>query len=201
MSKVTLFFKGKALQIYSIIDNHTVNIGSDKENTIYIDSLAISPLHAHIISRNGIHILEDLGSESGTFINEQPVTRPYTLKDNDRIQIGKHELLYSFEDIDDTTPVLYGQHTTPKKSAWLQILNGSNVGKTFPLKNNITNIGKKGQQTAIISLRQDNKYYLSHLDGNKTPKVNNKDIGESSYLLHNNTTIEIGAIKMLFYYL
>lgn len=85
-----------------------------------------------------------------------------------------------------------------KKHAWLQIMSGQNMGKTLSLNRPMTNLGKPGVATAVITRRQDG-FFLSHLEGDKPPLVGDKDIGDNSVKLNDGETISIGNIKMLFF--
>lgn len=85
-----------------------------------------------------------------------------------------------------------------KKHAWLQIMSGQNMGKTLSLNRPMTNLGKPGIATAVITRRNDG-FFLSHLEGDKPPLVGNQNIGDNSVKLNDGETISIGNIKMLFF--
>ena len=90
------------------------------------------------------------------------------------------------------------QDSPNNKQGWLQILNGQNLGKTLSLNRSMTNLGKPGVATAVITRRHDG-YFIAHLEGKKTPKVGENAIGEHSVKLEDGDTITIGNIKMQFY--
>lgn len=197
MSKLTLSFKGKMLKIFQVSEGEMV-IGSDPASQLQIDSLAVQPRHATITTKNDVSVLRNLGTPEGLLINGA-TTREQTLKDNDQIQIGKHSLLYSFT---PTTSENGGggfkaATKAAPKSAWLQILSGNNVGKTISLKNNLTNLGKAGVQTAVIARRGDG-YFITHLEGEHSPKVDGVPIGEESRQLKDGNIIQLGNVKMQF---
>jgi len=57
----------------------------------------ISRRHAKLIGQNGKHVIEDLGSRSGVFINDAPVKqygRQYPLKPGDKLRLGELEFVY-----------------------------------------------------------------------------------------------------------
>lgn len=89
------------------------------------------------------------------------------------------------------------QATHPKQG-WLQILNGQNLGKTMALSKSMTNLGKPGVATAVITRRNDG-YFISHLEGKHPPSVGGKEIGDHTTKLDDNDTITIGNIRMQFY--
>lgn len=216
MSRLTLSFKGRVLKTFPLHQG-AVYIGSDPECLVHIDSLAIQPRHARVETRGQESILYDEGTEDGTYVNQTRISE-YSLKDNDVIRVGKHNLTFSEEEVSqldanesstsiDIHPVmehLEEQDTAPaanteeNKQGWLQILTGQNLGKTMSLKRTMTNLGKPGVATAVITRRHDG-YFISHLEGKMTPMVGNKAIGDQSVKLNDGDTITIGNIKMQFY--
>lgn len=197
MSKLTLSFKGKMLKVVQVSNGEMV-IGSDPSCQLHIDSLAVLPRHATINTSNNESVLRNLGSPDDLLINGN-ITGQHNLKDNDQIQIGKHTVLFSFvpsSDEDDEASFQAAAKNVPK-SAWLQILSGNNMGKTISLKNNLTNIGKSGVQTAVIA-RRDNGYFITHLEGAHPPKVDGVPIGEESHQLDDGNIIQLGNVKMQF---
>jgi pSer/pThr/pTyr-binding forkhead associated (FHA) protein len=197
VSKLTLSFKGKMLKIFQVSEGEMV-IGSDPSSQLHIDSLAVQPRHATITTINDVSVLRSLGSPDETLVNGVK-TKEHILKDNDHIHIGKHSLQFSFFPTasqateDNFKPAI----KAALKSAWLQILSGNNVGKTISLKNNMTNLGKAGVQTAVIARRGDG-YFITHLEGEHTPKVDGVPIGEESRRLEDGNVIQLGNVKMQF---
>jgi len=224
VSKLTLSFKSKILRVFPL-QQGTMEIGSDPGCVIHIDSLAVQGKHARIETHGHDTILFDLKSDDGTFINQDRITE-HKLADGDLIRVGKHTLTYKYEEIShlesnesstsiDITPVLEtekdsGQTTeipsanpesiqaTQPKQGWLQILNGQNLGKTMALSKSMTNLGKPGVATAVITRRNDG-YFISHLEGKHPPRVGGTEIGDHSTKLEDNDTITIGNIRMQFY--
>ena len=203
----------------------SVLIGSDPKCTVHIDSLALQPQHARLDTQGDTSVLVDMNTEAGTFINNKPIKKQM-LKDGDVIRVGKHLLTYQYESVPladeepsveiDTQELELAPDITQtpaednnqvaaekvndegKRLAWLQIMNGQNLGKTISLNRNMTNLGKPGVATAVITRRNDG-YFLSHLEGDKPPLVDNKPIGTHSYKLIDGQTVQIGNIKMQFF--
>lgn len=204
MAKLTLSFKDKVLKVYYVEPGEIV-IGSDPSCQIHIDSLALHPHHAAIVTENRKSVVRDLGSPDGTFVGETRVSAPHQLKHDDVIRIGKHTLLYTTDPADEFADEQEMGHdnsaiiprTSGKRQGWLQLLNGANVGKTISITRNMTNLGKAGVQTAVIT-RRDEGFFLSHLEGEKPPHVDGHSIGEKSWKLEDGNIIQIGNIKMLF---
>ncbi len=216
MSKLTLSFKGTILKVYPILRGQML-IGHDPACHLFIDSLALAPEHARIDTQDQTSILVDLGSEQGTFVNQKRIDK-HLLEDGDTIRVGKHTLQYLFEEVADLSNVEDMHMSSVKlkqpnfpdveadepvskrlnKNGWLQILNGQNLGRTLSLNRSMTNLGKPGVATAVIT-RRDGAYFLSHLEGKRPPSVDEEPIGERSHKLHDGNTIQIGNIKMQFY--
>jgi len=201
-------------------------VGNDPKCKLHIDSLAIQSQHARIDTQGDTSVLVDLDTQAGTFINNVRINKQM-LKDGDVIRVGKHLLTYQYESVPELTEALdleldiepmelvsktSSETTTPeqntatptvsahegKRLAWLQIMNGQNLGKTISLNRSMTNLGKPGVATAVITRRNDG-YFLSHLEGDKPPMVNNKPIGAHSYKFIDGDTVQIGNIKMQFF--
>lgn len=225
MSKLTLSFKGTVLRVFPVLKGSML-VGNDPKCKLHIDSLAIQPQHARIDTQGDTSVLVDLDTQAGTFINNVRINKQM-LKDGDVIRVGKHLLTYQYESVPELTEALdleldiepmelvsktSSETTTPeqntatptvnapegKRLAWLQIMNGQNLGKTISLNRAMTNLGKPGVATAVITRRNDG-YFLSHLEGDKPPMVNNKPIGTHSYKFIDGDTVQIGNIKMQFF--
>ena len=207
MSKLTLSFKGKVLKVFPVLKGSMV-IGSDPSCTIMIDSLAVQPKHAQIETVNTDSVIRDLDTEEGTFIGQSRIEGLQPIHDGDVIRVGKHTLTYSFsEDISRESDIVaeameeeapVQMEARAKSQGWLQIMNGSNLGKTMSLSKPMTNLGKPGVLTAVITKRNDG-YFISQLEGNHPLLIKNKEIGGKSQQLIDGDTIQIGNIKMQFY--
>ena len=89
--------KGKNLgQTFSLNRAFPVSIGRSRVNEIRLDDITISGQHCRIIPENGKHILYDLNSTNGTFLNDKKVNRS-VLKEGDTIRVGETQFLYKIE--------------------------------------------------------------------------------------------------------
>ncbi len=214
MSKLTLSFKGKVLKVFPVLKG-SMTLGSDPSCTLCIDSLAIQPQHAQIDTVNNDSVIRDLGTDEGTYIGATKIEGMHPLKDGDVIRVGKHTISYSYsEDINNTGETeavtenfVVEEEEAPiqmeaqaKTQGWLQIMNGANLGKTMSLSKAMTNLGKPGVSTAVITKRHDG-YFISQLEGiGEHPLLlKNQEIGDKSQQLTDGDTIQIGNIKMQFY--
>jgi hypothetical protein len=71
-------------------------IGRLPDNTVVIDSPAVSGHHACVSLDGETFILEDLDSTNGTFVDDRRVTR-HTLKSGDVVRIGDHAVEFDAE--------------------------------------------------------------------------------------------------------
>ncbi len=224
MSKLTLSFKGQILKFFPI-HNGTMLVGNDPSCDIHIDSLALEPQHLQIDTEQQSSRLKALSQENGTFIKNTKIDT-HVLKDGDTLQIGKHTLTYSFEELpeedmlqainnaDDPTekdiaapsiaepaPEALTKENNAKVSqktnGWLQIMTGQNLGKTLSLHRSMTNLGKPGLATAVIAHRE-NGYFISHLEGKHPLQINSQPT-EHPTKLNPDDIIQIGNVKMQFY--
>ena len=94
---VLIVRKGPNLgQSFSLNRGFPVSIGRSRVNEILVDDTAVSAQHARIIPENGKHVLYDLGSTNGTFLNERKVMKAI-LKEGDTIKVGETQFLFKIE--------------------------------------------------------------------------------------------------------
>ena len=80
------------------VRKESLSIGRSRESDIFLEDLAVSRLHASIISMgNGNYALRDEGSANGTKVNGQAVNKyqPYPLQEGDKIQLGQTVLVFA----------------------------------------------------------------------------------------------------------
>jgi len=168
-SKLILRFKDAIVAEYPLEQEETT-IGRKPENTIEIDNLAVSGVHARVLKIGNKAILEDLGSTNGTLVNHKSI-RKHVLKHGDVVMIGKHSLAYvdlaeaslmvheepdaDGDDMDKTMIIsakereaMLGQRNLSASAApsmplaAVQVIAGEQAGKSFDLTSSITSIGK-----------------------------------------------------------
>jgi len=211
LSKLTLLFRGRTLKVFPIIEGDMI-IGNTPNCTVFIDSLAIDENHAKISTTAQLSTLIDGDSESGTYVNQEKISN-HPLQDGDLIRVGKHTLLYNYQELTEeellhesstSLPTIELDEETQEleinlnRTAWVQILSGQNLGQTLQLNRPVTNLGKPGVAMVVIA-RRDDGYFISHLEGKIPPKVGENEIGVQSLQLNEGDLIQIGNIKMQFY--
>jgi pSer/pThr/pTyr-binding forkhead associated (FHA) protein len=93
MPRVILRFRNKNLSQFNLGAEGPVTIGRRPTNTIVIDNLAISGVHAKIEARDTHFVIADLNSKNGTFVNGRRV-QEQRLQHKDVITVGKHHLVF-----------------------------------------------------------------------------------------------------------
>lgn len=219
MPKLTLCFKGRFIGLHNLSET-TATIGRAADAGIHIESLAVAERHALITLNNEQCHISPI-DDNKVWVNHHPLTTATQLSHGDIIQIGKHELFFS-EDTIGLNPTFLkgnvhsinqpGRQPGVSKSAFdkllhsintlptgtIQILSGRHLGKIIPLQRGLTRLGLTGNECAVIAHRNDG-YYISHLEGDVPPKVNNQSIGNSCVRLREGNEIQMGNIRMRFH--
>jgi hypothetical protein len=97
-AKLVLTFNNKKVAEYPLL-KETTTIGRRPDNDIAIENLAVSGRHAQIITILNDSFLEDLGSTNGTYVNGKLIKK-HALQDGDVITLGKHQLTYVNETVE-----------------------------------------------------------------------------------------------------
>jgi ABC-type multidrug transport system ATPase subunit/pSer/pThr/pTyr-binding forkhead associated (FHA) protein len=72
----------------------TLTVGRNPQADISLPAPLVSWQHARLDRVRQAHVLTDLNSTNGTFVNGQRLARPHTLKQGDVVQIGPFKLVY-----------------------------------------------------------------------------------------------------------
>ncbi|HEY6280187.1 MAG TPA: FHA domain-containing protein [Burkholderiales bacterium] len=87
----------------------------------------------------------------------------------------------------------------PGLLAAIQILTGPSVGKELDLTKSLTTLGKPGVQVVVIT-RRPQGYFMTHVEGATFPLLNGKTLDAQAHALNDHDIIELGGIKMEFFY-
>ncbi|MET0026048.1 MAG: FHA domain-containing protein [Candidatus Thiodiazotropha sp.] len=209
MPKLTLTFKGRVMDVFHLEDAVT-RIGRDPECTISIDSLAIAPHQVTISTLQDGYLLEAQDAEFPVLVNHEP-TEKTPLYHGDVIQVGKHTLTFSEDALElgnlmeEPFPQFHPVEDSDEddeddlaNKGMLQIVNGEHFGRIIPLKRNMTRIGHTGGDCAMIARREEG-YFISFLEGDHPPVVNNQRLGEHALQLNDGDLIEVGGTQMQFH--
>jgi hypothetical protein len=73
--------------------DEVLTVGRSAKNVIHLDDKSVSSSHARITLTEEGHLLEDLGSSNGTYVNGQRIEKA-VLADKDRIRFGSVFMVY-----------------------------------------------------------------------------------------------------------
>jgi diguanylate cyclase (GGDEF)-like protein len=73
-------------QVFAL-DRDESSVGRDKDAHVRVDGIGVSRKHAHIVRINGRHVLEDVATSQGVFVNGRRIER-VELQNGDRVQLG-----------------------------------------------------------------------------------------------------------------
>jgi pSer/pThr/pTyr-binding forkhead associated (FHA) protein len=176
MARLILMFNKQVIKEYPLL-TESLTIGRRTDNTVIVDNLAVSGHHCRIDWNGSDHILTDLQSTNGTFVNDKKAVS-HKMKHGDNIIVGKHVLLFldaAREDdalakldqqVDpDQTMILdtasqrelLAKQTVPayagrlaEKRGVLSFIDSSKLGEV-ELKKKLTRLGKSGDSEVKLS--------------------------------------------------
>jgi ABC-type multidrug transport system ATPase subunit len=92
-----------AMGVTSLGIQRALLIGRDPQVAIHIPAPTVSWHHAYLEPVPKGHVLSDLNSTNGTFVNGKRIQRPYFLQEGDVVQIGPHRLVYAAGELQQYT--------------------------------------------------------------------------------------------------
>ena len=218
MAKLVLSLDG-AVVFQCFVDRERLTVGRDLHNQIVVDDASVSREHAAILPVGNDHILEDLASANGTFVNGRRLARRI-LQHGDVIELGRFRLRYlnpkvaSDVDLEQTMfiaglpgsqrPPTIGNlpmPTTgtartgfPKGRVWMGA--GPRAGEVIELTRVVTMFGSFSEQAVVI--RRPLGYYLAHVEGRRAARVNRAPLGREPRLLRHGDLIEVADERLEF---
>ena len=103
MAKLVLHRPGGEMRDIPL-DQDRVTIGRRADHDVCLPFPAVSADHAEIVTVMADSFLHDCGSTNGTFVNGERVTKHF-LRDHDRIDIGRQQLVYLTNDAEQVEPL------------------------------------------------------------------------------------------------
>jgi hypothetical protein len=217
--------RGGVIVNQCFVDQGPVTIGREPPSDMTIDDPIVGKEHARIIAVGNDHIIEDLHTPHGTFVNGRPVER-HILQHNDVIEFGEYLLQYlnrrAAEDDSDRTmliPSLKGKANAaasdpnapgnvgrvptaraakvafPKGRA--KMTGGRRAGRVIELNRVVATFGRPGVELAVLA-RRPAGYFLTYVEGKRYPRVNRQTIGREPHMLRSGDIVEVGDEKMEF---
>jgi hypothetical protein len=226
MAKLVLSSGGSILH-QRFLDKERLSVGRDPRNQMVIDDPAVAMEHAVIIPVGNDHILEDLQSETGTFVNGARASR-HILQHGDVIEIGAFYLRYlnpraSAEADLDRTMLISGLRgrgdASPAESPAPQeeprvpavhstrvrfpkgsiiVLAGGEVGAVIELDRVVSTFGRVDADMAVIT-RRPHGYFITQVHGRRRVRVNGRSIGKDAQALAHGDLIEVAQLKLEFH--
>lgn len=86
-------------------DESEVSIGRGDENAIVLDDGGVSRRHALISVQDGRHVLSDLGTSNGTFLNGRKIEKE-PLENGDRFRVGAVEFRFELTTAENSTRIV-----------------------------------------------------------------------------------------------
>ncbi|MBX9914690.1 MAG: FHA domain-containing protein [Pseudomonadaceae bacterium] len=108
-----------------------ITLGQDARNHLVLPDHGVSLFHAEIRREDGHYFLSDCASEAGTWVNGERVSGRYQIRADDSVQIGPVALQF----IDPLKTVAKPDNS---KKWFLQVIQGENEGKKYPLSGSMT---------------------------------------------------------------
>ena len=177
------------------IEGERLSIGRRAHNDVVLDNLTVSGEHA-LILRNGIECtIRDLGSRNGTVVNGNAVTEQ-RLVDGDLIEIGIYRIRYIEEAQEGERPSIRSNGSADARRAEIEYLSGVMRGVRQPLERGVMRIGGNGHVAALSQRRSG--WFLTHLEGARTPCVNGRAIGHRAVALKHDDLVELDATRLRF---
>ena len=223
MAKLVLS-SGGAVVHQCRVDSDRVSVGREPHNAIVVDDPLVSREHAAILPVGNDHILEDLGSANGTFVNGTRVERRI-LQHGDVIELGAFHLRYlnpkvaAEVDLERTMLIegLRGASVSrdagtidgnipmpvagtdrahfPRGRVWMGA--GPRAGEVIELDRVVTMFGRAANCSAVV-IRRPLGYYVAHVEGRRAPRVNGRPVGAESQLLRHGDIVEAGDERLEF---
>jgi pSer/pThr/pTyr-binding forkhead associated (FHA) protein len=204
------------VQSHILLEGATATIGRSSSNDIYIPDKHVSRQHAVIIYRDGVFMINDLGSVNGTFVNEKRIDDAFPLFSGDQIRLFVPTMAFSAADDED---VIHAKQTGMLISAALQgkgqliITTGAQEGQVVPLLLNTVTIGRAvknatweiGLQDPSVSRphavmeRRGDQWVLMDLGSSNGTQVNAERVYEGEEtMLQDGDIVSFGATMVLY---
>ncbi|TLX53453.1 FHA domain-containing protein [Stutzerimonas nosocomialis] len=106
-------------------------IGQDSRNDLVIDDPEVGPFHAEIRQEHGFYYLTDIGSQSGTYVNDEKIGARFQIRSGDRVRLGGVAL-------DFIDPAKAASKTGPAPRWLLQVIQGENQGHKYHVIGSMT---------------------------------------------------------------
>lgn len=228
MAKLVVILNG-AMVGNHFIDKERITIGRRFGNDIHLDDPGVSKEHAVIQTVGNDHIFEDLGSTNGSTMNGGRIAKHIlqngdvidigafqikyaNIKANPEMDYDRTMMIRTIDREVGAVPQSAGREagshalvSTARSSlragfplGEVRGIKGEFAGQKIELERPLKTFGTTGEQVAVI-MRRPPGYFITHVEGNKTARVNGQAIGSEPYTLQDGDVIEVGQEKFEFF--
>jgi NADPH-dependent 2,4-dienoyl-CoA reductase/sulfur reductase-like enzyme/pSer/pThr/pTyr-binding forkhead associated (FHA) protein len=191
-------------------------VGRDPASAIPLHDPLVSWRHAEFTIAGQFVYLRDLGSGSGTWINNAPVTTPKSLRDGDKIRIGSTELVIRVAQFNADGSRMSIDAASLQNSAQgeakphLEVRNGRALGLSFELVLDMITIGRDPASNIRLDdesidwrhawIRKNGaEWDIADAESHGVTKKNGHVLAPNQWVpMHPGDTIEIGEVAMLY---
>jgi hypothetical protein len=198
-----------------------MTVGRHKHNDIVLNHPAVSGEHAVVTTILDDSFLEDLQSTNGTFVNGHRIGKHF-LQNKDVIKMAKYHLEFVTDGIRPlaaaaaTVPAMPVPPQRPRAPqpaqpapntqfapvaelplGHIEVLNGTNAGKTLSLTKAVTSLGRPGIQVVVVA-RAPEGYSVAHVEGDKSPLLNGDPMPRQPHSLKAGDILDLSGILMAF---
>ncbi|MDP2746355.1 MAG: FHA domain-containing protein [Gammaproteobacteria bacterium HGW-Gammaproteobacteria-13] len=160
-------------------------IGQDSRNSLVLVDPSIGPFHAEIRQDHGFYYLTDVGSPSGSFVNDERINTRFQLRADDRVRLGSVELLL-------VDPARSKTKAEQAARWYLQVIQGEHEGKKFHINGSMT-FGRSVKCELCFSdqelSRRHCEFYL------KDDVLEVKDLASANGLLVNQQKVSTAVLQ------
>jgi len=192
-------------------------IGRLPDSQLTLNEPSVTDRHAEIVTFGNDHLLQDLGSAGGTWVNQARVQRRI-LQDGDLINIGSCQIEYlnrkagDEPDLDRTLVIerssleIGGKRAavsavtartakTRRAAGAIKGIAGRLAGQTVRLERVLATVGRPGESALIF--RRPTGVFIVRVEG-VGPKVNGEFLGDELRPLRDHDVIEVAEDRMEF---
>lgn len=218
MAKLVVSRAGAALGSW-FIERDRVTIGRAEGVGIRLEDQAVSKQHAAIEMVGNDHILQDLGSANGTFVNGTRVTR-HLMRHGDLVEIldfqlryvdhksvvghdGERTMIFNASDAGHASAVAPGGRAPAAEARVVELKLPEGVlrpagqaggTREIALDRALTALGRRGDEYAAI-FRRPQGYFIARVQG-KPARVNGKPVADDWQPLAAGDVIQVGVEKL-----
>jgi len=145
------------------VEDPVVTIGRSKKSTIWLNDKRASRHHCMIVKEGDAYTIVDKGSSNGTYVNRERITSR-ELKPGDAIVVGNHVIFFESipenaaeheefarkEGKDETAAPIASEGIGKKPEYVLEVVEGPEAGKRFPLTDETLTIGRNKLNRIVI---------------------------------------------------